>query len=187
MIRLRVPTGPAFTFAFMGVLIATGVALGATIAPRGFPPLPGIRPNPSVLAPRCYEVAWERIDSVYAFWGQINGLARLPRRLLLESSPHPRAAQRDEPWLALSASDPDADSLTIRSAVQFVAWDVAGSDSIDVRLEVFPMTVQFRFPDERQTTRVRALIGWDAPGTTAAELQVTRIECKGSNSSRPTA
>jgi hypothetical protein len=49
------------------------------------------------------------------------------------------------------------------------------------------MTVQFRFPDERQTTRVRALIGWDAPGTTAAELQVTRIECKGSNSSRPTA
>jgi hypothetical protein len=181
----RVLTGPAFTFALFGVLVAAGVALGTASAPRGFLPSPG--KTPKSLAPRCYEVAWERVDSAYAPWRRMYGLARLPRRLRLESSQHPRAVGRDEPWLALSVSDPDTDSLTIRSAVQFAAWDVAGRDSIDVRLEMFPMTVQFRFAHEREIARARALIGWDTPGTTAADVQVTRVACERRGSSRLTA
>jgi hypothetical protein len=187
MTARRVLAGTAFTFAFLGVLISMGVALAAAMASRSFPRLAGLSPSPSALAPRCYEVAWAQIDSVYAVWGRINGLARLPRELLLQKSPYARAASRGEPWLLISASDPDADSLTIQSAVHFAAWDIAGSDSIDVRLEVFPMTVQIRFPLRPTTARARALIGWDTPGTIPAEARVTRIKCARAESSRPTA
>ena len=167
----------AFAFVFTGILLSTGAAVAAAWAVGDFGPLPGVSRKPSDFAPRCYQVTWAHVDSLYAPDHMAFAPAHLPRMLFLESQPYRGPTVRNEPWFVLSLEDTETDSLKLRSGVQFAGWKPAGSDSIDVRLELFPMTIRLRFAQAPEVDRARALIAWDTPGTQRAVVQLARVRC----------
>jgi hypothetical protein len=65
------------------------------------------------------------------------GIAHLPSLLKLEANSRLRAYYPEDSWRALIVMDPEADSVTLRSMVQFAGWKAAGSDSIDVLLPTY--------------------------------------------------
>jgi hypothetical protein len=167
----------AFAFVLTGILLSAGAAVAAARAVGDFGSLSGIARKPSDLAPRCYQVMWAHVDSLYAPAHIAFAPAHLPRMLFLETRPYRGPTVRSEPWFVLTLEDMDTDTLSLRSGVQFAGWKPAGSDSIDVRLELFPMTVRLRFAQAPAVGRARALIAWDTPGTERAVVQVTRVRC----------
>jgi len=120
---------------------------------------------------------WAHVDSLYAPAHIVFAPAHLPRILFLETQSYRGPTVRNEPWFVLSFEDSDTDSLKLRSGVQFAGWKPAGSDSIDVRIELFPMTVRLRFAKAPTVDRARALISWDTPGTERAVVQLARLRC----------
>jgi hypothetical protein len=167
-----------FAILFTAIVLSTGAVLAAAWAAGDLRSLPGVLRKPSDLAPRCYEVMWGRVDSLYAPSHLAFASAHVPRRLFLGTRPVSRAADLNESWFELSVRDSATDSLSLRSGVQFAGWKPAGSDSIDVRLEIFPMTVRLRLAQAAAVGPVRALITWDTPGTQPAVVEMTRVRCE---------
>jgi hypothetical protein len=173
---VRGQIAPTFAVSLVAVFLATGVATISLLATQGFQPVPGVPPDASTWPPHCYRVSWGKVDSLWRP-NRGMGLAHLPSLLRLGSNTQLRSNLRGDSWRALIATDPDPDSVTLRSMVQFAGWRGAGKDSIDVLLDAFPMSLRLRFATEGKSIHARTRIAWDTPGTQLAEVLLSRIDC----------
>jgi hypothetical protein len=179
----RVP----FAFALAAVLTTTGIAATSLLGRQEFLLSRGVPSDSLAQIPRCYKVLWGAVDSLYRPNRIEDGATHLPSYLRLESKAHVRTRWRQESWRVVTVADPNVDSATLRSEIQFAGWMTHGSDSIDVILEVFPMVLRLRFAENESPVQARIEIGWDAPGTQLAEGQLIRIACRSEEAYRATA
>lgn len=151
--------------------------MGSLLAEREFEAVPGVAPAASDLAPRCYEVMWGRIDSLY----NPNRISmidadHLPSVLVLKPDVYVGNRRATETWRVLTMRDPDTDSASLRATVQFSGWRTAGSDSIDVLIDVFPMVLRLRFTSDSADVLARTVLSWDTPGTELLHVRLRRRE-----------
>jgi hypothetical protein len=135
--------------------------------------------------PSCFRVEWGVVDSLYRPNRIVFDAPHLPSYLALDSTYDSGPRRSGESWHKLAVSDFAGDGRQLREAVEFAGWKSAGSDSVDVLLDVFPMSLRLRFASAPSASRARTMISWDTPGTRLATVQVIRTECRADEAAHP--